>query len=83
MSIKNKVLAFVFGALVAAIPASFAFADPTPAQDITASMSTGFTSAVADILAGVSGILPIVIPVVAAITLVTVGYRVFKKFSKG
>lgn len=55
----------------------------TPSEQITSAMTTGFTSATNDIMGGIASILPIIIPVVGAILLVTVGYRLFKRFGKG
>jgi hypothetical protein len=42
----------------------------------------GFESAVAEILIAIGQILPVVIPIVSAMTLISVGYRVFKRFAK-
>jgi hypothetical protein len=81
-SIKAKVAVTAAG-VVAALAPVMAFADdPTPSEQITTSMTTGFTAAVGDILAGISAVLPVLIPVVAAIALISVGYRLFKRFAK-
>jgi hypothetical protein len=51
-------------------------------ESLTDSMLDGFGTAVTDILAGIGSILPILIPIVAALALVRVGYALFKRFGK-
>jgi hypothetical protein len=51
-------------------------------SDLVLALTTGFGSAVAEILIAIGQILPVVIPIVSALTLISVGYRVFKRFAK-
>jgi hypothetical protein len=80
--LRVKVAAAVAG-VVAAITPVVAFADdPTAMESLTDSMLDGFGSAVADILGAIGALLPVLIPVAAAIALITVGYALFKRFGR-
>lgn len=51
-------------------------------QSITTALTTGFGTAATDALNVVSAVLPEVIPIMAAMTVISVGYRAFKRFTK-
>jgi len=51
-------------------------------DELITALSNGFAAAVNDILVAIGDILPVVIPIVSAMTLISVGYRVFKRFAK-
>lgn len=46
---------------------------------IASALGSAFTTAVSDIMSAISTILPIVLPVLGAIAVISVGIRVFKK----
>lgn len=50
---------------------------------LVTSMETSFTSMTSDMMDGIGGILPIVLPIVGAVAVVFLGVRLFKKLSKG
>ena len=57
--------------------------EPTPMESIITALTTAFTSAVTSIMSAIASILPIILPVAGAMVVVTVGYRLFKRFAKG
>lgn len=52
------------------------------ATGITATLVTAFTSAAGEMTGAISAIVPVAIPVVTTILVVTVGIKAFKKFTK-
>ncbi|MDR2672862.1 MAG: hypothetical protein LBC35_06210 [Coriobacteriales bacterium] len=51
-------------------------------SDIVNAMITGFGTAATSIVSGIVSLLPIVIPIASAFVLISVGYRVFKRFAR-
>jgi hypothetical protein len=52
-------------------------------KDLTDAMTSGFGDAATGILGAIGDILPVLIPIAAAVVLITVGFKVFKKIGKG
>lgn len=50
-------------------------------EAITSAMTTGFSTAATDMLGAIGSILPVVIPVAAAMAVIGIGYKVFKRFT--
>lgn len=50
-------------------------------QSISTALTTGFGTAATDMLTVIGDMVPVVLPVAAAIAVITVAYRVFKRFT--
>ena len=55
---------------------------PMEATGITAALTTAFTAAAGEMTGAVAAIVPIALPVVTTILVVSLGIKVFKKFTK-
>lgn len=49
-------------------------------ETVVNALTTGFSSAATDAMGAIAGILPVIIPVAAAIVVIGIGYRIFKRF---
>ena len=56
--------------------------EPTPMESIITALTTAFTSAVSSVMSAIASILPIILPVAGAMVVISVGYRLFKCFTK-
>ena len=54
----------------------------TTAGSVTEAMTSALSTTASDMLGAISSILPVAVPVVGAILVVTLGIKVFKKFTK-
>ncbi len=52
-------------------------------EAVTASLTTGISTVATDAMSAIAAIVPVALPVLGAILVVTIGIRVFKKVSKG
>lgn len=51
-------------------------------EGIITAMTTAFTEAVTNITSTIAAVLPVVLPVVGIMAAVTIGYRMFKRFTR-
>lgn len=56
---------------------------PSAMEGITTALTTGITTIASNATDAIAKILPVALPVMGAIVVVTIGIKVFKKFSKG
>ena len=54
----------------------------TTAASVTEAMTSALSTTASDMLGAISSIVPVALPVVAGILVVTVGIKVFKKLTK-
>ena len=54
----------------------------TTAGSVTEAMTSALSTTASDMMGAVSSIVPVAVPVVGAILVVTLGIKVFKKFTK-
>lgn len=55
----------------------------TTITDVVSSMTGSLQTGASDIMNAVGQILPVVLPIAIAIVVITVGYKIFKKFGNG
>ena len=55
----------------------------TTISDVVSSMTGSLQTGASDIMNAVGQILPVVLPIAIAIVVITVGYKIFKRFGKG
>lgn len=51
-------------------------------EAVVTAMTSGFSDAATQAMGAIGSILPLIIPVMAAIAVIGVGYRLFKRFIK-
>lgn len=56
--------------------------EPTAIATVTESLTGALSTTASDMMSAISAIVPVAIPVVGAILVVTLGIKVFKKFTK-
>ena len=56
--------------------------EPTAIATVTESLTGALSPTASDMMSAISAIVPVAIPVVGAILVVTLGIKVFKKFTK-
>lgn len=49
-------------------------------EAVVNALTTGFTTAATDAMGAIATILPVLIPVAAALVVIGIGYRLFKRF---
>lgn len=54
----------------------------TTAASVTEAMTSALSTTASDMMGAISSIVPVAVPVVGAILVVTLGIKVFKKFTK-
>lgn len=54
----------------------------TTAGSVTEAMTSALSTTASDMMGAISSIVPVAVPVVGAILVVTLGIKVFKKFTK-
>ena len=56
---------------------------PSAMEGVTTALTTGITTIASSATDAIAKVLPVALPVMGAIVVVTIGIKVFKKFSKG
>ena len=54
----------------------------TTAGSVTEAMTSALSTTASDMMGAISSVVPVAVPVVGAILVVTLGIKVFKKFTK-
>lgn len=49
-------------------------------ESVVTALTAGFSTAATDAMGAIAAILPVLIPVAAAIVVIGIGYRLFKRF---
>lgn len=57
-------------------------AESNAMSTITSAMTTAFTSIVGDMMTTIGNILPIVLPIVGAVSVISLGVKLFRRFAK-
>lgn len=55
---------------------------PSAMEGVTTALTTGITTIASNATDAIAKVLPVALPVMGAIVVVTIGIRVFKKFTK-
>lgn len=78
---KKRVVAVLAMACVFALFTVPAFAESTGSSGITSAMTTAFGTIASDAMSLISAVIPVALPILGAIVLVTIGIRMFRKIT--
>lgn len=78
---KKRLVAILAMACVFAFFAVPAFAESIDSSGITSAMTSAFSTIASDAMSLISAVIPVALPILGAIVLVTIGIRMFRKIT--
>lgn len=78
---KKRLVVLLCMVVVFAVSAVPAFAESTGSSGITSAMTTAFSTIASDAMSLISSVIPVALPILGAIVLVTIGIRMFRKIT--